>query len=92
MQAVKTLPTSTKEMGETLAEAPCVPRPRGKKRSMGIRRLTSSTPCLISPRLGDEKRPSKSSQESSQERVWCSQACKHTGQNEHGVSEQAWWL
>eukprot|EP00983_Pelagomonas_calceolata_P073671 1152218-Pelagomonas_calceolata.AAC.2 len=48
-QAMKTLPTSIKEKRVPRAEAPCNPlhQEKKRKRSMGIRRLTSSTPCLI---------------------------------------------
>eukprot|EP00983_Pelagomonas_calceolata_P057271 1144997-Pelagomonas_calceolata.AAC.6 len=49
MQAVKTLPTSIKEKRKPRAEAPCIPFTTRNKRneSMGIRRVTSSSPCLI---------------------------------------------
>eukprot|EP00983_Pelagomonas_calceolata_P049509 1141540-Pelagomonas_calceolata.AAC.1 len=48
-QAVKTLPTSIKEKGIPRAEAPCIPFTKRNKRnnSMGITRVTSSSPCLI---------------------------------------------
>eukprot|EP00983_Pelagomonas_calceolata_P079046 1154513-Pelagomonas_calceolata.AAC.1 len=48
-QAVKTLPTSIKEKRIPRAEAPCIPfTKRNKtKKSMGIRRVTGSSPCLI---------------------------------------------
>eukprot|EP00983_Pelagomonas_calceolata_P055408 1144135-Pelagomonas_calceolata.AAC.1 len=49
MQAVKTLPTSIKEKMIPRAEAPCIPFTKRNKRrkSMGIRRVTSRSPCLI---------------------------------------------
>eukprot|EP00983_Pelagomonas_calceolata_P129039 1161572-Pelagomonas_calceolata.AAC.4 len=48
-QAVKILPTSIKEKRLPRAEAPCIPFTKRNKRnkSMGIRRVTSSSPCLI---------------------------------------------
>eukprot|EP00983_Pelagomonas_calceolata_P102717 1158838-Pelagomonas_calceolata.AAC.11 len=48
-QAVQTLPTSIKEKRIPRAGAPCIPFTKRNKRrkSMGIRRVTSSSPCLI---------------------------------------------
>eukprot|EP00983_Pelagomonas_calceolata_P128299 1161497-Pelagomonas_calceolata.AAC.12 len=48
-QAVKILPTSIKEKRIPRAEAPCILFTKRNKRSksMGIRRVTSSIPCLI---------------------------------------------
>eukprot|EP00983_Pelagomonas_calceolata_P058860 1145664-Pelagomonas_calceolata.AAC.1 len=50
-QAVKTLPTSIKEKRLPRAEALCIPFTKKSKRnkSMGVRRVTSSSPCLILP-------------------------------------------
>eukprot|EP00983_Pelagomonas_calceolata_P119706 1160630-Pelagomonas_calceolata.AAC.7 len=50
MQALKALPTSIKEWGIPRAEAPCIPfiKRNKRKKSMGIRRVTSRIPCLIS--------------------------------------------
>eukprot|EP00983_Pelagomonas_calceolata_P081175 1155459-Pelagomonas_calceolata.AAC.2 len=49
MQAVRTLPTSTKEKRIPRSEAPCIPFTKSDKRkkSVRIRRVTSSSPCLI---------------------------------------------
>eukprot|EP00983_Pelagomonas_calceolata_P059626 1146010-Pelagomonas_calceolata.AAC.5 len=49
MQAVKKLPTPIKEERIPRAEAPCIPFTERNKtnKSMGIRRVTSSSPCLI---------------------------------------------
>eukprot|EP00983_Pelagomonas_calceolata_P016340 516472-Pelagomonas_calceolata.AAC.1 len=49
MQAVKTLPTSIKENRMPRAEAPCILFTKRNKRnkSLGIRRFTISSPCLI---------------------------------------------
>eukprot|EP00983_Pelagomonas_calceolata_P012568 402613-Pelagomonas_calceolata.AAC.4 len=50
MQAVKTLPTSIKEKRVPWAEAPCISFTKRNERneSMGISRVTSSSPWLIS--------------------------------------------
>eukprot|EP00983_Pelagomonas_calceolata_P043504 1138926-Pelagomonas_calceolata.AAC.11 len=48
-EAMKTLPTSIKEKRIPRAKAPCIPSTKRKrKRSMGIRRVTSGSSCLIS--------------------------------------------
>eukprot|EP00983_Pelagomonas_calceolata_P048239 1140973-Pelagomonas_calceolata.AAC.7 len=49
MQAMKTLPTSIKEKRTPRAEALCIPfiKRNKRKESMGIRRVTSSSLCLI---------------------------------------------
>eukprot|EP00983_Pelagomonas_calceolata_P124639 1161128-Pelagomonas_calceolata.AAC.4 len=49
MQAVKTLPTSIKEKRMPRAEAPCIffTKSNKRKKSMRIRWVTSSSPCLI---------------------------------------------
>eukprot|EP00983_Pelagomonas_calceolata_P077117 1153728-Pelagomonas_calceolata.AAC.2 len=46
---MKTLPTSCKGKRKPRAETPCIPFTKRNKRkqSMGIRRATSSSPCLI---------------------------------------------
>eukprot|EP00983_Pelagomonas_calceolata_P125784 1161236-Pelagomonas_calceolata.AAC.2 len=48
--AVKTLPTSIQEKRIPRAEASCIPftKRNKRKKSMGIRRVTSSSPCPIS--------------------------------------------
>eukprot|EP00983_Pelagomonas_calceolata_P069570 1150410-Pelagomonas_calceolata.AAC.4 len=48
-QAVKALPTLIKENRTPRAEAPCIPFTKSNKRKMSvrIRRVTSSSPCLI---------------------------------------------
>eukprot|EP00983_Pelagomonas_calceolata_P074108 1152412-Pelagomonas_calceolata.AAC.1 len=48
-QAVKTIPTSIKEKRIPKAEAPCIPFTKSNKRkkSVRIRRVTSSSPCLV---------------------------------------------
>eukprot|EP00983_Pelagomonas_calceolata_P022110 694237-Pelagomonas_calceolata.AAC.1 len=47
--AVKTLPTSIKERRIPRAEVPCNPctKRNKRKKSMEIRRVTSSSPCLL---------------------------------------------
>eukprot|EP00983_Pelagomonas_calceolata_P019082 599765-Pelagomonas_calceolata.AAC.1 len=49
MQEVKALPTSIKVKRIPRAEAPCIPftKRNKRKKSMGIRRVASSSPCLI---------------------------------------------
>eukprot|EP00983_Pelagomonas_calceolata_P043724 1139018-Pelagomonas_calceolata.AAC.8 len=64
------------------AEAPCILSTKRKRKSMGIRRVTSS--CTD---LGDER-----GMKSPQERFWCKQVDEHSRQNEHEASEQARWL
>eukprot|EP00983_Pelagomonas_calceolata_P033564 1050319-Pelagomonas_calceolata.AAC.1 len=46
----ETLPMSIKEIRISRAEAPCIPftKRHKRKKSMGIRRVTSRSPCLIS--------------------------------------------
>eukprot|EP00983_Pelagomonas_calceolata_P043921 1139084-Pelagomonas_calceolata.AAC.2 len=48
-QGIKTLPTSIKEKRIPRAEAPCnlFTKRNKRKKSMGVRRVTSSSPCLI---------------------------------------------
>eukprot|EP00983_Pelagomonas_calceolata_P026559 833126-Pelagomonas_calceolata.AAC.14 len=47
--SVKTLPTSVKEERTPRAKAQCIPftKRNKRKKSMGISRVTSSSPCLI---------------------------------------------
>eukprot|EP00983_Pelagomonas_calceolata_P096347 1158119-Pelagomonas_calceolata.AAC.1 len=85
-QAVKTLPTSIKEKRIPRAEALCVPFTKRKKRkkSLEIRRVTSSSPCLILV-TRVERRLLKSTS-------GARKFFKRTGQNGHEDSKQAWWL
>eukprot|EP00983_Pelagomonas_calceolata_P129160 1161585-Pelagomonas_calceolata.AAC.1 len=48
MQAVKALPTSIKEKRKPRAKGQYIVSTKRKVKSMGVKRVTSSSPCLIS--------------------------------------------